>query len=326
MDAVQVSLTDTIRSSMQQNTSALSRLLAALDSTSKACAALYQGLVSTGTAVTVASLESTPKTASDLQKLFLADGPMLGTDLQEANTTFDYLISLGIPVDAPVITPVLVSVDSMDGTAPVKSFAWYGQAQLVDVQKLTTTVASPYPGSTTFVKTATNGSGQVIQTISYTTFDSYANRRTTTAASFNDCVLLINLAVAIQLQLAEELARLVKQADKLEDVVEDNRNAVKDEDTTLNHRRSARDDQLAEALRQLRVLKAEREELRVRVRSKAGNKGSSEGDADSHRLQGFDHGMHVGPTVAEIARSIRSGKPFQFELAHRSSQKNESAH
>lgn len=312
MDAVQVSVTDTIRSSIQQNVSTIARLLTVLDKTAKACAALYSGLASTPTAVTVVSLESTPRTTADLQALFNADGPMLGNNLQEADDNHEFLTSLGLTVDAPVITPVLVRVDNMDGTAPTKSFAWYGQAQLAEVKKLTDTVISPYPGSTTHLKMVTNGSGNITQTISYTAFDSYANRRTTTTVSFVYFFAMINLAVAIQLQLVEELAKAAKQADRLDNMVEDNRNTIKDEDTAMSQRRTARDEQLAEALRQLRVLKAEREELRARARSKAGDKGMAGGESGEPEGFGPGRGLQLGQFVAEAVDAIRMGKPFRI--------------
>ena len=312
MDAVQVTLTDNIRNGIQQNVSAASRLVDILYKISSALVAVFNGLTALPTPVTVAKLESTPKTTTDLQALFVADGPMLGENLQQANDTYDLLTSLGVTVTAPVITPVLVEVDNKDGSPPTKTFAWYSEAQLADVQKLTDTQASPYPGSTTYVKTTVNGSGKVTQTISYTTFDSYANRRTTTDASFNVLVLLITLATAVQLELAAELANAAKKADKLEDVVDDNRNAVKDEQTTQSQRRTERDDQLAEALRQLRVLKAEREELRARARSKAGDRGLAGGDAGGGPHADTEHGLHLGQVVAEAARAIREGRPFQL--------------
>lgn len=317
MDAVQVSVTDTIRSSIQQNVSAITRLLTVLDKTSKACAALYSGLASTPTAVTVASLESTARTTADLQALFNADGPMMGDTLQEADDNYDFLTSLGLTVDAPVITPVLVRVDNMDGTEPTKSFAWYGQAQLAEVKKLTDTVISPYPGSTTYLKTVANGSGNITQTISYTTFDSYANRRTSTTVSFVYFFAMINLAVAIQLQLVEELAKAAKQADKLDDMVEDNRDTIKDEDTAMSQRRTARDEQLAEALRQLRVLKAEREELRARARSKAADKGMAGGEAGERESYGPGSGLQIGQSVAEAVDAIRMGRPFRVGAQQR---------
>ncbi len=317
LDAVQVSVTDTIRSSIQQHVSVISRLLTALDNTSKASGALYSGLASTGVAVTVASLESTPRTATDLQALFHADGPMLGADLQEADDTYNFLTSLGLTVDAPVITPVLVRVDNMDGTPPTKSFAWLGQAQLAEVQKLTDTVVSPYPGSTTYLKTTTNGSGNITQTTSYTSFDSYANRRITAAVSFSYFFSMINLAVAIQLQLVEELAKAAKQADKLDDMVESNRNTVKDEDTAMNQRRTARDEQLAEALRQLRVLKAEREELRARARSKAGDQGTAGGETGEGGALGQGNGLRIGQSVADAVNAIRMGRPFELGAGQR---------
>ncbi len=323
MDAVQVTVTDTIRSAIQQNVSAISRLLTTLDKTSKTCAALYSGLTSTNTAVTVASLESTPRTATDLQALFHADGPMMGANLQEADDNYDFLTSLGLTVDAPVITPVLVRVDNMDGTTPTKSFAWYGQAQLAEVKKLTDTVVSPYPGSTTYVKTVTNGSGTITQTISYTSFDSYANRRVTAAASFIYFFAMINLAVAIQLQLVEELAKAAKQADKLEDMVKDNRNTIKDEDTALSQRRTARDEQLAETLRQLRVLKAEREELRARARSKAADIGMAGGEPGMNEVYGLGNGLHIGRSMAEAVDAIRSGRPFRIGAELRNGRESE---
>lgn len=314
MDAVQISLTDNIRNSIQQNVSAASRLLEALSKVSNAAYALYKGLTSTVTPVTVASLESTPRTSESLQALFLGDGPMLGNNLQEANDTYDLLTALGVPVNAPVITPVLVAIDSMDGSPPAKAFAWYGESQLADVKKIAETVPSPYPGSASFVKTTTDASGKVTQTITFTTFDSYANRRDSAAASFTNLVLLVNLAAAIQLLLATELANAAKQADKLDDVVDENRNAVKDEESTLNQRRTARDEQLAEALRQLRVLKAEREELRARAKSKV-LEGTRTGDASIGKNKDDDGepGARLGQSVAEAARAIRDGRSFQFD-------------
>lgn len=312
MDAVQVTLTDNIRNGIQQNVSAASRLVDILYKISGAAVAVFNGLTITPTPVTVAKLESTPKTTTDLQALFVADGPMLGANLQQANDTVDLLTSLGVTVNAPVITPVLVEVDNKDGSPPTKTFAWYSEAQLTDVHKLTDTQTSPYPGITTYVKTTVNGSGKVTQTINYTTFDNYANRRTTTDVSFNVLLLLITLATAIQVELAAELANAAKKADKLEDVVDDNRNAVKDEQTTQSQRRTERDDQLAEALRQLRVLKAEREELRTRARTKLGETGAANGDAGRDANAQADHGLHLGQVVSEAARAIREGRPFQL--------------
>ena len=305
----------------------MSRLVDILSKMSKATVAVFNGLTITPTPVTVAKLESTPKTTTDLQALFVADGPMLGANLQEANSTYDLLTSLGVAINAPVITPVLIEVDNKDGSPPTKTFAWYSEAQLADVKKLTDTQASPYPGSTTYVKTTLNGSGKVTQTVNFTTFDNYANRRTTTDVSFGVLVLLITLATAVQLELADELANAAKKADKLEDVVEDNRNAVKDEQTTQSQRRTERDDQLAEALRQLHVLKAEREELRARARSKAGETGTA-GVNNGRGVRSEDglevgaeidphgeHGLHLGQVVADAARAIREGKPFQLGAA-----------
>jgi hypothetical protein len=321
MDAVQVSLTDTIRNSIQQNVSAVSRLLDMLGKITGVGLSLFKGLATGVMPVTVISLESTPKTTTDLQSLFLADGPMLGSTLQEANETNQALTDMGIPINAPIQTPVLVVVDNMDGTPPTKTFAWYSNTQLVDVKVLTDVRSSPYPGSTIFVKSTTNGSGKVTQTVSYTTFDDYANRRTTTAVQFSYLSVLVNLALALQVQLALELAQAAKQADKLEVVVDDHRTAVQDESANLTQRRTARDEQLAEALRQLRVLKAEREELRAKARHRVGSEveglvrgigiGSDGGSGDD----GLQNGLGVGQVVADAVRAVREGRPFQLGAA-----------
>ncbi len=319
MDAVQVTLTDTIRNSIQQNVSAVSRLLDMLGKITGVGLSLFKGLATGVTPVTVTSLESTPKTTTDLTALFLADGPMLGATLQEANETFQALTDMGIPITAPIQTPVLVVVDNMDGTPPTKTFAWYGDAQLADVKVLTDVRSSPYPGSTTYVKSTANGSGKVTQTVSYTTFDNYANRRTTTTVQFSYLSVLVNLALALQVQLALELAQAAKQADKLEVVVDDNRTAVQDESENLTQRRTARDEQLAEALRQLRVLKAEREELRAKARNRVGGEGEglahgvgAGADAGGDALQ---NGLRVGQVVADAVRAVREGRPFQLGAA-----------
>ncbi len=299
MDAVQVSLTDNIRNAIQQNVSAVSRLVDALGKISNGGYVLSKRLTGAVVPVTVASLESTPKTTTALQSLFVADGPMLGANLQEANETYNLLASLGSPIDAPVITPVLIVVDNVDGKPPTKTFAWYGAAQLADVQKLSSSQTSAYPGSKTYVESTKNGSGKVTQTVSYTTFDSYANRRASPTVLFNNLSMLLSLAAAVQAQLESELANAAKQADKLEDVVDDNRTAVKDEASTVGQRRTERDEQLAEALRLLRVLKAEREELRARARSKAGEKGEAGADVE--------HGLRLGQVVADAVRAIGEG-------------------
>ncbi len=307
MDAVQVSLTDNIRNAIQQNVSAVSRLTDALGKITNGSYVLSKRLTGAPVPVTVALLESTPKTTTALQSLFVADGPMMGANLQEANETYNMLASLGAPVDAPVITPVLIVVDNMDDKPPTKTFAWYGAAQLADVQNLGSAQTSPYPGSKTYVQTTKNGGGKVTQTINYTTFDSYANRRATPTVLSNSFSMLLSLATAVQAQLEVELANAAKQADKLEDVVDDNRTAVKDEASVVGQRHTERDEQLAEALRLLRVLKAEREELRARARSKAGETGESGADVE--------HGLRLGQVVADAVRAISEGRPFQLGAA-----------
>lgn len=304
MDAVQVSLTDNIRNAIQQNVSAVAKLVDMLGQVTNGAYVLSKRLTGPAVPVTAASLESTPKTTTALQSLFVADGPMLGANLQEANQTYNLLTTLGSPIDAPVITPVLVVIDDMDNQPPTKMVTWVNASQLADIQKLTSTQTSPYPGSATYVLTTKNGGGKVTQTINYTTFDNYSNRRTTPTVLFNNLSTLITLAAAIQAQLAVELANAAKQADKLEDVVDDNRTAVKDEISTVSQRHTERDEQLAEALRLLRVLKAEREELRARARSKAGEKGES-GAED-------EHGLRIGQVVADAVRAISEGRPFQL--------------
>lgn len=307
MDAVQVSLTDNIRNAIQQNVSAVSRLVDMLGKITNGGYVLSKRLTGPVVPVTVESLESTAKTSTALQSLFVADGPMLGANLQEANETYNLLASLGAPIDALVITPVLVVIDDKDDQPPAKYFTWIGASQVTDIQKLTSGPSSPYPGSNTYVLTNTNGSGKVTQTISYTTFDSYANRRANPTVLFNNLNLLLTLAVAVQTQLAAELANAAKQADKLEDVVDDNRNAVKEEASAVSERSTARDEQLAEALRLLRVLKAEREELRARVRSKAGETGEAGADDEQ--------GLKLGQVVADAVRAISEGRPFQLGAA-----------
>ncbi len=307
MDAVQVSLTDNIRNAIQQNVSAVSRLTDALGKITNGGYVLSKRLTGAPVPVTASTLESTPKSTTALQSLFVADGPMLGANLQEANETYNLLTSLGAPINAPVITPVLIVVDNMDDKPPVKTVAWYGAAQLADIQELSSPQTSPYPGSKTYVQTTKNGGGKVTQTINYTTFDSYANRRASPTVLFNSLSMLLSLATAVQAQLAVELANAIKQADKLEDVVDDNRTAVKDEASTVVQRHTERNEQLAEALRLLRVLKAEREELRARARSKAGDKGEAGADVEQ--------GLRLGQVVADAVRAISEGRPFQLGAA-----------
>ncbi len=304
MDAVQVYLTDNIRNAIQQNVSAVAKLVDILDKVTNGAYVLSKRLTGPAVPVTVASLESTPKTTTALQSLFVADGPMLGANLQEANQTYNLLASLGVSIDAPVITPVLAVIDDKDDQPPSKFFTWVGAAQLAEIQKLASTQTSSYPGSSTYVLTTKNGSGKVTQTIDYITFDSYANRRATPTVVFNNLTLLTSLAAAIQTQLAVELANAAKQADKLEDVVDDNRNAVKDEASLVGQRHSEREEQLAEALRLLRVLKADREELRARARSKAGETGEAGLDDEQ--------GLRLGQVVADAVRAISEGRPFQL--------------
>lgn len=308
LDAVQVTLTDTIRHSIQLNVSAASRLLQILGSTTSAAFSLFKGLTGSMVPVTVSSLETTPKTADALTTLFAADGPNLGQTLAESNQTYDLLTSLGITVDAPVQTPVLLEIDNQDGTPPFKAFGWFSTDQMAAVTALTDQRTSPYPGARVFVSTTTNASGKVTQTQTFTAFQDYANRRTTTTLSFTYLTILINVAAIVQAELAQELANASKNSDRLEQQVKDNATALKKESSNVTQVKTARDEQLAEALRQLRVLKAERDLLRTRALGK-------ETDILPNKGEAAGKGLQLGKVVADAVQAIRDGKPWRTQPA-----------
>ena len=265
LDMVQSGLADNIRSSISQNVSASSRLIESLGKLTTAAVALLRSASSAATPVTAASLLVTPKTAEALHDLFMADGPALGENLAEANTVYDTLASVGIPDAAPIVTPVLLEIDSMNGQPPVPVFSWANQSALAAVVSLPDQRASSYPGSTEYVQTVTDANGKVTQTLKYTVFSEYANRKITAEQFTNLLSILIALSVLVQIQLAAELAQASKQSDKLENMVNDHRDAVQKESSNQNRIHSEREDDLKEALRRLRVLKSEQELLGNRL-------------------------------------------------------------
>lgn len=204
--------------------------------------------------VTADTLSATPKTTQDLKSLFLNDGPSLGSDNTDASATISDLNGLGISINSPKLTPVMIETKDKKGNLVSKSFAWYTDEQIKGFGLADVPIQSPsYPGAYERLKIESG------LTSVYRTFDQYA-KLTPSQENVNSTISKVTiLAKSLDAELAAILDKASADSDKLQTVINENSDTRKSQSQQINALAAQQKEQVSELLKKLRVLKLERE-------------------------------------------------------------------
>lgn len=202
--------------------------------------------------VTVDSLAATPKTSDALKSLFLNDGPSLGTDDTEASATIADLSGLGIAINAPRQTPVLLEVYDKNGNLVSKFFTWLNDAQRNSIGG-SAVKSTTYPGANEQKNKFSD-----LTVVSYS-FDQYS-KLTPSQTDVNTAITLISsLAKSLDAEFAATLDDTTKASDKLQKIVDDNADTRKSQSQQISALAAKQQEQLLELLNKFRILKLERD-------------------------------------------------------------------
>ncbi len=214
--------------------------------------------------ISVTSLEATSKNSSALRALFNADGPVLGSNLDEANSNYAALLSAGIELNAPIQTPVLIETDRADGKPSTKSVTWLSADQLSLLAALPKANASAYPGSVERTWELRDAKGKVIQVIRYTIFDDYANRRPQLSSLADGLVLLTQMVSDTAEQLSLELKFAQRASAEADRKLESSDAFKKEQDVLIMNIQSANDELIESSQRLMQFMHRERQLLIIR--------------------------------------------------------------
>lgn len=260
--------------------------------------------------VTADSLSATPKTTDALKSLFLNNGPSLGSDTADASATISDLNGLGISINAPKLTPMLIETTDRNGKLISKIFSWYSDEQIKNLGLVDAPYKSPiYPGSNEIIKIEP----KVI--INYRSFDQYA-KLTPSQEDVNSTILKITtLAKSLDAEFASVLDKASEDSDKLQTVINENSDTRKSQSQQINALAEQQKEQVSELLNKLRVLKLEREVNIQKQDNKIGPEVSSIVRNASSRVEGVSRvDADISSESASIADVNAAHQRLQQEL------------
>lgn len=221
-------------------------------------------------AVTVDSLRFTNKDASSLRALFARDGPTLGSTLAEGNAEVDNLNGIGVAIDAPVNTPVLVEVYAGNNNAantttpPVRTkFSWYSESDLKKIEDSTTASAGDYVGSEVRTVLIKDSSGKVVETQRYTIFSDYSLRRPDQAAVASAIAKLQERFDSVISTISSIVLEVVNGKTKLEAQIKTQKDERDDVLISRNQEEKSANEAIIEFLRIIRQYRQERDQQKI---------------------------------------------------------------
>lgn len=252
-NATQSELTDKLRESISVQVTVAGSLINKLERLNQIANHLKTYGTGAFKPVTVDSLSATPKTSAALKSLFDNNGPSLGSDTDDANATISELKGLGITINAPKLTPVLIELQDKNGASLGKSLVWWTDAQLASI-KTTPVKSTIYPDAT---ESKLSLSKDLNYTITY--FDKNA-KLTPSQTDVNTVIAKITeLAKSIDAEIAAAMDKSSVDADKLQALIDDSADTRKNQSQQINALAAQQKEQVTALLNKLRIIKLERE-------------------------------------------------------------------
>lgn len=210
--------------------------------------------------VTIDTLAATPKTSDALKSLFLNDGPSLGADDLEASATISDLSGIGISINAPRMTPVLLEVYDKKGNLVSKYFSWFNDDQRNSIGG-TAVKSTTYPGANEQKNKFSD-----LTFVSYS-FDQYT-KLTPTQTDINTAIAQIStIAKSLDAEFSAMMDSTSKATDKLQEIVDDNVDSRKSQSQQISALAAQQQEKLIELLNKLRMLKLERD-VNMKIQAK----------------------------------------------------------
>lgn len=260
--------------------------------------------------VTADSLSATPKTTDALKSLFMNNGPSLGSDTADASATITDLNGLGISINAPKLTPVMIETKDKKGNLVSKNFAWYSDEQIKSLSIYDGPIKSPlYPGANERLKIESG------LTTVYRSFDQYA-KLTPSQEDVNSTISKVTiLAKSLDAEFAAILDKASADSDKLQTVINENFDTRKSQSQQINALAAQQKAQVSELLNKLRVLKLEREANAQKQDNKIGPEVSSIVRNASSRVEGVSRvDADISSQFTSIADVNAADQRLQQEL------------
>ncbi len=216
------------------------------------------------TPISVANLLATPKNSTALREFFNADGPVLGSNLDEANANFASLQGAGIEIVAPVQIPVLVEIVRGDEKTSTTAIAWLTPDHVSSLSAFPKSGSSPYPGSEERIWELKDSKGKVVQTTRYTIFEDYANRRPQLSSLADGLALLTEMVNDVSEQLSLELKFAQRASVEANRTLESAEAFKKDQDALIQNIDATNTELVDASLRIMQLLHRERQLLIIR--------------------------------------------------------------
>ena len=251
-NATQSDLTDQMRNAISTQVSLAASLVDRLVGTSQILNRLQNYGTGSFKPVTVELLAATPKTSDSLKSLFLNNGPSLGADEPEAGAAISDLSGMGIKINAPRLTPILVNVYDKKGVLQSNFFLWVNDVSRNSLPG-TPVKSTTYPGANE--QTVKSSDGMAV----YYSFDQYA-KFTPSQTDVNTAITQVSLfAKSLEEQIAATLDDATKASDNLQKIIDDNADTRKNQSQQISAMAAQQQQQLAELLNKLKILKIERD-------------------------------------------------------------------
>ncbi len=218
--------------------------------------------------ISVENLLSTPKNITALRDFFNADGPVLGGNLVEANANYASLHAAGIELVAPVQIPVLIETVRGDEKSTTKSISWLTADQVSLLSVFPKSGSSSYPGSEERTWEFKDSKGKVVQTVRYTIFEDYANRRPQLSSLADGLAVLTDLVNDVSEQLSLELQFAQRASEEASRTLESAEAFKKNQDALIQNIETTNNELIDASLRIMQLLHRERQLLIIRQDAK----------------------------------------------------------
>lgn len=259
---VLISSSDRFRATIRADITGAERIIKAIEALSSRLNQFGSLVKSSWTPVTYASLAASAKNASTLRTLFAADGPNLGNTLAASTAALAELASDGVVLAAPKETPLMVenfvAVNgkvNLSGAPSSAAVGWKSDQDLQGINAGTST--GSYPGTVVKTVESRDAKNNLISVTRYTVFVDYANLRPTLADMQLAYGSLQQRITPLLAELESALDQVKAKKDFLDDRIRNEMSKVTDDYKTIEAMEKDQSDALLEALRLLRLFRAD---------------------------------------------------------------------
>lgn len=283
---VLISSSDRFRETIRADISGAERIIRAIEALSSRLNQFGGLLKSSWTAVTYASLAASAKDATTLRALFAADGPNLGNSLAASTAALAELAGDSVVLTAPKETPLMVEnfiavkgkVD-LSGAPSSATIDWKSDQDLEAIN--TGTSAGSYPGTVVKTVETRDSKNNLVSVARYTIFVDYANLRPTQSDMQLAYGSLQQRITPLLAELESALAQVRVKKDFLDDRIRNEMSKVTDDYKTIESMEKDQSDALLDAVRLLRLFRADLDKRLDRMDKEMKNDSGSGIEADA---------------------------------------------